>query len=262
MSGSLPLLSVEVAPRRLRLRRVGIAAALLVAATALAWGVTFTPLFGAKVVRVEGTKRLGTRQVMRLAEISPGTNVFHLDISAAEARLKQSPWVAGAAITVQLPSTVVIGVTERTAVALVLSSGDSARLVAADGVVVGAGTGREQMPTISGANVGAKGGAGVGVSPDAAVIREGALAAGSMAASLRSQISSIQVGSDGSILALLRTGVAVSYGGPTDLQSKNQALEAVLVWAQQQGKRLVAIDLTVPVAPTATLAGGAVTAPR
>ena len=49
------MLSIEVAPRRLRLRRAGIAAVFVAAVVALAWGLTFTPLFHAKVVRVEGS---------------------------------------------------------------------------------------------------------------------------------------------------------------------------------------------------------------
>ena len=247
------MLSIEVAPRRLRLRRAGIAAVFVAAVVALAWGLTFTPLFHAKVVRVEGTKRLSTRQVMRIAQVTPRVNVFHLDTSAAVRRLEQSPWVAAAAVTVQLPSTVVIAVTERTPVSLVRDQGGGVSLVAADGVVVGAATGREPMPLIGGADVAAI--------PDAAVIHAGALAAGSMSPQLRSEAGSIEVGPDGSLLVLLRTGVAVSYGQPSDLQAKEQALEAVLTWAQQQGKKVVAIDVTVPAAPTATLAGGAVATP-
>ena len=159
------MLLAEVAPRRLRLRRVGIAVVALAVGVLIAWGLTFTALFHAKTVRVEGIKRLGTRQVMRIAQITPGTNVFHLDASAAARRLEQNPWVAAAAVTVQLPSTVVIGVTERVPVALVKDSEGGAQWVAGDGVVVGAATGREQIPTIGGADAAAL--------PDAASRRRG-----------------------------------------------------------------------------------------
>jgi cell division protein FtsQ len=218
-----------------------------------AWGLTFTPIFHAKVVRVEGIRRLGSRQVMRIAQITPGTNVFHLDASAAEKRLEQAPWVAAATVTIRLPSTVLIAVTERSPVALVRRADGGAGLVAGDGVVVGQATGREPMPTIDGADI-------VAI-PDAATLRAGADAAASMSPLLRSEASSIEVGSEGSFLVLLRSGVAVSYGQPSDLEAKGQALEAVLTWAQQQGKKVVAIDVTVPAAPSATLAGGAVAAP-
>jgi hypothetical protein len=56
--------------------------------------------------------------------------------------------------------------------------------------------------------------------------------------------------------------VAVSYGTQSDLTAKGRSLLAVLSWAGTNGKGLVAIDVSVPAAPTATLAGGLVTTPR
>ena len=71
------------------------------------------PIFGARVVRVEGEERLAPRQVMRLAGIERGTNVVHLDTSVAESRLEAEPWVLDATVARSFPSTITISVRER-----------------------------------------------------------------------------------------------------------------------------------------------------
>ena len=234
--------------------RVGVlATGAVVLLAALAWGLTFTSLFHAKVVSIHGAQKLSNRQIMSLAGVFPGVDVFHLDVGRAERSLETSPWVASASVTKHLPATVVISVTERSPVALVRDSSGNLLLVATDGVLLGPATGTEALPSVSQSDPSAI--------PDAGTVRVGASVAASLTTGLRTSTASIVVGSDSSIRVILRSGVVASYGTTDQLTAKGQALEAVLAWAARSGKKLAQIDVTVPSAPTATTAGGVLAAP-
>jgi cell division protein FtsQ len=220
---------------------------------AIAWGLTFTSVFHAKIVTIDGAHELTSRKVMSLAGVFPGIDVFHLDAGAAERSLEQDPWIASATVTKRLPSTILISVVERTPVALVQDASGNVALVAADGVLLGRATGSEALPTIAGANPAAI--------PDAATVREAASVAVSLSPGLLTGTGSVAVGADATIRLILRSGVVASYGTPDQLTAKAQALEAVLAWAARTNKQLASIDVSVPFAPTATTAGGVVTKP-
>jgi hypothetical protein len=53
----------------------------------------------------------------------------------------------------------------------------------------------------------------------------------------------------------------VSYGRLDEWTAKAQALAAVLGWADEEGAHLEQIDVSVPGAPTARLADGALATP-
>jgi cell division protein FtsQ len=230
---------------------ISIGAVVLLLATA--WALTFTSLFHAKVVTVQGAHKLNSRKIMSLAGVFPGVDVFHLDAGGAVRKLEQDPWIASATVVKRLPSTIVISVVERAPVALVRDAAGSLSLVAADGVLLGPATGNEVLPTIAGANPSSI--------PDAATVREAASVAGSFSPALLTGTGSVVIGSDATIQLILRSSVVASYGTPDQLSAKGQALEAVLAWANRNAKQLAAIDVTVPSAPTATTAGGVITKP-
>jgi hypothetical protein len=79
-----------------------------------------------------------------------------------------------------------------------------------------------------------------------------------MPAALRAQVETILMLADGSLRLAMRSGVLVSYGPPVDLPAKARSAQALLDWAVEQRKALTSIDVSVPGAPTATLAGGGV----
>jgi cell division protein FtsQ len=234
--------------------RIGIVAiGAVVLLLAAAWGLTFTSLFHAKVVTVQGAHELSSRKVMSIAGVFPGVDVFHLNAGQAERRLELNPWIASATVTKKLPSTILISVVERAPVALVRDASGNLALVGADGVLLGPATGTETLPSIAGANPSSI--------PDAGTVREAASVAVSLTPSLRTGTESLVVGSDATIKLILRSGVVASYGTPDQLSAKGQALEAVLAWAARNAMRLAAIDVTVPSAPTATTTGGVITKP-
>jgi hypothetical protein len=98
---------IDLTPHRGRKRVAAIAVitAAVVAATAV--GVSRSPIVHARTIRVHGAAHLSRADVLRMAQIAVGVNVFMLDAGAAERRLEADPWVERAVISKHLPSTLV-----------------------------------------------------------------------------------------------------------------------------------------------------------
>lgn len=117
--------------------KVVLGLALIVGAVgSLAWGVhryaQTTPRFAVSQVEIEGTRRLARDDVLGAAGIKKGDNLFALDVEAAEKALLESPWIASARVTRQLPGTIRLEVLERDAVALAVLD-NTTFLVSQDG---------------------------------------------------------------------------------------------------------------------------------
>src|SRR5262245_61541901 len=241
-------------PRRSLPRRRSVVIALTavaVLATVVAVGITFTPLFGARAILVRGNVALEADRVVRLAGLEMGVNVAHLDVAAAETRLRRDPWVADASIRRDLPGTIVIEIRERRPMAAVrggpILAGDGTVLPGAEPV----GSAGQRLPEIV-PSFGE-------LDPIAAAGAAEALAA--MRASLRRLVAAVVVEPDRSLAIHLRTGVRVDYGVPDDLWAKGASLRAVLDWADREGSELTRVDVTVSSAPTAILVGTVIPAP-
>jgi cell division protein FtsQ len=225
---------------RRQLLIVGSAVAL---AVTLMWGLTFTSLFSARTISVEGASALSTTEVASLAGVSSETNVWHLDARGAEAALLADPWVAEAAVMRDLPRTLLIRITERTPVAV----DEGGEVVAGDGTVL-PGAVRSGLPSILGAL-------------DRASRSAAAAVVDGLAPAVQLRLASVNVAREGEVVLELRDGITVGFGAPTDASEKGEALRAVLRWAADEGVRLRAVNVTVPNAPTATLDDGTSLAP-
>lgn len=226
------------------------AIAFLLVIVFVATGVTLTrtSLFSARTITVRGVAHLTRSDILRIADIGSGTNVFTFDTAAAEHRLERDPWIADATITKDLPSTVSVDIHERVAVAVV-ASGGALRLVADDGVLLGTALPdlASGLPHIASAEQG-----GPELTTDA--VRAAARAAAAMAPPLRRQVDVVSVLADGQLRVDLRSGAQVAYGPAVDLVEKAQALGALLAYAASQGMTLSSADVRVPSAPTVQLA--------
>ena len=216
--------------------------------------LTRSPYFAAHRIEVRGTSHVTRSEILRIAGIAPGTNVFTLDAGSAAARLEQDPWIAHATVTKDLPSTLVIEIDERVAVAVV-GTGGALRLVADDGALLEAALPRTAagLPTIASTEPGVQPG------PDA--IAGAARAIAAMAPSLRGRIHGVSILSDGQLRVDLSSGAEVAYGEAVELSEKAMALRALLDYAVEKGASVISADVRVPSAPTAVLSGGAVVAP-
>jgi cell division protein FtsQ len=235
--------------RRWRWRARGtVAAASLLTLGLGVLGFVHSPYFAADHISVEGAMRLAPEQVLRIGGIERGQNVVTLDTTAIEGRLEADPWISSASVTTDLPDTVVVRISERVPVACVPTH-DGWEVVAADGVVVTTATKEPRLPTVA------------SVVPGEDITSLGARALGAMDHSLRARVSALSVGIDGVARLVMDDGVTVSYGALDEVTSKAQALAAVLEWAHDEGVRVEQIDISVPGAPTARLAGGTLASP-
>jgi cell division protein FtsQ len=235
--------------RRLRplARRGLIAAAAIGIVACLAYGSTYTWLFAADAVHVEGSPRMSESDVRRLAGIDVGANVFHLDTAAVERRLLGDPRVAAAHVLADLPDAVTIRIVERIPVASAELDGATV-VVADDGAV---------LPDASGASL-------PQIRPIAGELDEarrvGAAAAlAALAPSVRRNVVTVFSAGDGELVLETVDGVTVTYGSAVDVAAKAASLRAVLAWAGGEAIELTAIDVTVANAPTARTANGTVT---
>lgn len=237
-----------------RRRLVALALLIPIVIATAGWAVTYTPLFDAKHVRVEGAVSLRPDDVRSLAQVGPTTNVFHLQPDAVTARLLADPWIASATVAKDLPNTVVLTVVERRPVAVIDVAGERS-VLASDGTVLPASTAPEQtiggLPAVR---------AGLG-SPDDAQRAAAAAMLSALDPVVEQRVTGLSVGQDLSETLTLRDGVTVDAGTPGDEAAKATALRAVLRWAISGGHSLATVDISAPDAPSATLSDGSTLTP-
>jgi cell division protein FtsQ len=85
---------------------------------------------------VAGQRQLSEKDVLSLAGVTQRTSLLFLDVDAARARLKASPWIAEASVHKFYPGGLRIEVTEREAFAL-WQKDAKVSVIAADGTVLG-----------------------------------------------------------------------------------------------------------------------------
>jgi cell division protein FtsQ len=213
---------------------VAIAAALLL--------ISRSSLFHMRHLEMAGTSELSRTQVVRLAGVSPSTNVLWFDAGAVERRLESDPWIARATVSRHLPWTIRISVVERTPVAVV-RDGRGFTLLAADGMALGTVEADPALPEVvlgpgSNLSVGAEAGA--------------ARAIAGLDGGGRPAVLQAVVGADGTLSVELAGGTSVDYGDLTQIQAKTMAAARILRWAKGQGASVVTINVMAPDTPAAT----------
>ena len=85
--------------------------------------VVDSPRFQIQAIEFSPTPHLGQTEVLDLAAVAPGDKLLGVDTDAVAARIATHPWVASVRASRRLPSSLVIEVTERHAVAVAALSG-------------------------------------------------------------------------------------------------------------------------------------------
>ncbi|HLX35983.1 MAG TPA: FtsQ-type POTRA domain-containing protein [Candidatus Limnocylindrales bacterium] len=113
--------------------------------------VTGTAPFGLARIDQPTLQWTASDAVLAAVAVPLGSNVFEVDTAPIEASLRRLPTVADASVTVSLPSTLMVRVTERTPI-LVWRVGDSRFLVDAAGVLFASAdpgsAGAASLPTV------------------------------------------------------------------------------------------------------------------
>lgn len=231
--------------RRRKVRPWAITAAIAVVLVTGGVTLSYTPVFEARVVEIEGTDRLSPRQVLQAAGIGVGTNVAHLDERSTESRLEMHPWILDASVETSMPSTITVSVAERSAL-MVSDLGDGLHLISVDGTDLGRAPWPSPFPEVRTSE---------GTPATTHVLRAAGRLVRGLPAVLRSQIDSVVVSADASAALVLEGGVDVRYGLIEESTAKSQALVAIIAYAEREGRGLVSIDVSAPAAPTARFVG-------
>jgi cell division protein FtsQ len=98
-----------------------------VAASGVALGahrfLTTTTRFGIEGVEARGSQRYNDAELLSLAGIRRGANLFSVDLVAAERKLAEDPWIESAHVARKLPDRLTITVEELSAAALAVVDG-------------------------------------------------------------------------------------------------------------------------------------------
>jgi cell division septal protein FtsQ len=232
-------------------RRWGIVGIAVVVTGTAALAATYTPLFGAGDIRVKGAGAIPRDEILTLAGLGEGSNVFHLDTLMVEGALERDPRILQARVTTSLPDRVSIAISRRLPVAV---AGTPATLVGADGVVIGPALGDgADLPILSSAD---------GGPPTGDRLEAAAAAAAAMSPALRSSVESVVVGPEGELEVRIGTGFTARFGEATELEAKAASLRALLDWADDLEVSILSADLTVPGSPTAQLHRGSAAVPE
>lgn len=78
------------------------------------------PYFSVREIQVRGAHRLGGSEVVAMAGLTHGMNIWNVDLSAIESRVAKHPWVRRVVLRRELPHRIVIEVEERKPMAIML----------------------------------------------------------------------------------------------------------------------------------------------
>lgn len=102
-------------------------AVVALAATGVALGahrfLTTTTRFAVEGVEAQGSQRYSDGQLLALAGLARGTNLFSIDLASAERKLVDDPWIESAHVARKLPNKLTITVEELAAAALAVVDG-------------------------------------------------------------------------------------------------------------------------------------------
>ena len=226
-------------------RRVPRAITAIVAVLALgisAWVVVTSPLFDIQRIDVRGNRQLSDEDVVRMSGAHVGNNLLTLSLEKVRRSLMRSPWVAAVDPIRSLPSTLVLRVTERSAVAWISDPGGYAAL-AGDGIVVERGTGSPDGLVSIGSTT-----SSVPVGRRVHGLDAQLRVTASLSSELRATVEAANVEGN-EVELLLAGGAKVLYGEVESLKAKNAALASMLRYARKNQIEIEYLDVRSPAAP-------------
>jgi cell division protein FtsQ len=224
--------------RRRRLRAAvpwAVTAGVLAVAGALTWVMYGTSVLAVRQVKVVGVQLLDPVQVELAADVPPDEPLARVDLDAVRARVRAIPAVDRVTVKRGWPSTLVVEVVERTAVAAVPTAPGKLALIDATGTPY-----REVsrlpdgLPLIRTAKPG----------PADLNTRSALKVLGALSPELREQLVSISVAAPAQIHLELTNDRTVVWGDDTENATKSQVATALLKKASKE------IDVSAPLVVT------------
>jgi cell division protein FtsQ len=207
-----------------------------------AWVVVSSALFDIQRIDVRGNRRLSDEQIVRWSGARVGHNLLTFPLAKVGRSLTRNPWIASAEAIRSLPSTLVIQVTERSAVAWIRDPRGYAAL-AGDGIVVQRGTGSPEGLVSLGST-----GSSVPVGRRVAGLGAQLRVTASLDPTLRRNVEEATVEGE-EVELLLDGGAKVLYGEADSFRAKNAALASMLRYARKNQIEIEYLDVRSPTAP-------------
>jgi len=243
--------AVAADSRRRRWRRWTVVAG-VVAVVAGAWYVTRTPLFDVDSIEIVGVSRTSPDAVAAASGVLVGAALTDVDADRVRKGVEPLPWVDQVTVERGLDGTVVITVTERTAIATAVTVEGLPVVVDADGRVL-AGVSPDTGLGVDPALVPIEGVSAPGPGGTLDTDSGGALdVVGRLGPALRQRVAAVVVGPAGDLTLTLRPQGVADLGPATLLDAKLSSLVTVLSQVDQSG--LAVVGLRVPDLPTVTRA--------
>lgn len=228
--------------RRLRLL---LAAAGVVAAVGLAYGVTRSPLLDVDRVRVLGATNTPVADVDRAGGLDAKPQLADLDPAAVAARVERLPWVERAVVVRHWPGTVDVTIVERVPSAVLPAAAGGWAVVDRSGRVLAGAA--EPPPGLVQVTAAAAPAPGEVVAED---VRSALAVLDALPPSLSERVNGLTVAEDGTV-DVHATGLPViHFGPPTQIRPKLVALATLVARTDLRGAG--AIDVRVPTAPVLT----------
>lgn len=205
-------------------------AVVLVLAVAAAWLVWWSPLLVVRTVRVEGATGAVADQVRAAARLPGGEHLAGLDVEDISRQVATVAAVRDVVVSRSWPSTVVIRVQQRVAVAVVRDSSGGLHLADATGDAFAAvASAPDGLPVVT------------APASDPAAVQAVVAVLGAIPAGLRAQVSS--AGADSPDSVQLRLGhLTVVWGSASDSVLKAQVLQAL----RHHEPKATRIDVSAP----------------
>lgn len=222
-------------------RTVTAAVVVVLLAVAAGWVLLASPWLRVGDVRVEGTERVDPAAVQQIAESAEGVPLARVDSSGIADQLRAMPLVESVDITRSWPSTLVVTVHEREAVAAVPSTSGGVDLVDGDGTVLAHEDAAPQgVPVLS---------VNVSVAGDDALQAAIAVNA-SLSVEVRSRVSAIAATGPDAVTLQIIDGPLVVWGDDSRPERKAEVLLRLLVDPDVAAAETV--DVSAPDAPAVT----------
>lgn len=232
----------EEGRRRLR---IFVAVVSVLSVVGLGYIVANSSLLGVDHIRVRGTAEVSAATVEQAARIESGEPLLFLDTDAVEARIEAIPGIATATVDTELPTTVVITVTERRPLGWAQAAGGGP-------VAVLDGTGRVLRRVTEPPPLTHVVGAGALAAPGARMATGLMRALAELPPELQLRAESIQ-NLDGVVTLGLRgdppEAGEVRFGPDRGMAEKGDVATAILEDLRTRGQRVGVVDVSVPGAP-------------
>ena len=229
-------------------RRLWVAAALL--AVGLVgfggWVVLHQSWFSANTITVKGAVHESRAEVISAAGLSAHPPLISINTGSAAAGVESLPWVKTATVSLKWPSTVTIGVVDRTPVGAV-RDGSQWLIVDGTGRILTRATTRPPGTVVLQVAVPANAQPGHWLNGAA----QGAMSvAASLPPAFKGQVASVIANKDGTVSLQLTAPVRVDLGRPVELTTKYQDIASVIAGATLHPGDV--LDVSVPQASTIT----------